>query len=175
MTGPAVRYHLAILLEDGRLELTSGGQGSERGRPARRFRISERLEGDNLALIADTALGVLASATDRPTRGRLIDALADGLIEQLGPIEGRGPTSMRLTALVASLNALHYGAHWEAAARGPRLFLGRCPYAAVIQNHPELCEMDARAISQLAGSSADQVTKIDVKSREPTQCVFLLA
>jgi hypothetical protein len=35
--------------------------------------------------------------------------------------------------------------------------------------------MDARAISQLAGSSADQVTKIDVKSREPTQCVFLLA
>jgi predicted ArsR family transcriptional regulator len=175
MNGPAVRHHLTILLEDGRVESASGAQESGRGRPPRRFRISSRLDGDNLSLIADTALGLLTSAADRRTWRRLIDALADGLIEQLGPIDGRGPASMRLTAIVARLNTLHYVAHWEAGASGPRLFLGRCPYAAVIQNHPELCEMDARAVSKLAGTGAEQVAKIDAKSRAQTQCVFLLA
>jgi hypothetical protein len=35
--------------------------------------------------------------------------------------------------------------------------------------------MDARAISDLAGTGAEQITKIDVKSRTSTHCVFLLA
>jgi predicted ArsR family transcriptional regulator len=175
MTAPAVRYHLAILTADGRFELAAGAKESQRGRPAQRFRISERLEGDNLAMIADAALRVLLSDESRSTQGRLIDALAGALIEQLGPIDGRGTASKRLTALVARLSALHYAAHWEAGASGPRLVLGRCPYGAVIQNHPELCQMDARAISALAGTSAQQTAKIDAKSRTPTNCVFILA
>jgi predicted ArsR family transcriptional regulator len=125
-------------------------------------------------MIADAALRALVSAGVPRARGRLNDALAGGLIEQLGPIDGHGPASKRLTALVARLNALHYAAHWEAGASGPRLILGRCPYAAVIQNHPELCQMDARAISELAGAGAEQISRIDVNSRTPSHCVFLL-
>jgi len=82
---------------------------------------------------------------DQRTRGRLIDALAARLVEQIGPIDGRAAASMRMTALIARLNTLHYDAHWEAGASGPRVILGRCPYASVIQKHPELCQMDARA------------------------------
>ena len=175
MAAPAVRHHLVILTADGRLELAAGAKESRRGRPARRFRISERLEGDNLALIADAALRALGSSKDPRMQGRLVDALAGALIERLGPIEGRGSASKRLTGLVACLNALHYAAHWEAGASGPRVILGRCPYAAVIRDHPELCLMDARAISGLAGTGAEQIAKMDMMSQTPPQCVFLLA
>ncbi|NOH03540.1 MAG: hypothetical protein HND47_17050 [Chloroflexi bacterium] len=40
------------------------------------------------------------------------------------------------------LNDLHYQARWEAGAQGPRLLFGRCPYARVIEGHPEICKMD---------------------------------
>ena len=174
MTPPAVRHHLAVLTSDARLELAAGTKENPRGRPALRYRLSERLEGDNLAMVADAALNAVRTAGQPRAQEQLVKSLAVALVEKLGAVDGPAPSSRRLTALVERLSALHYAAHWEAGASGPRLILGRCPYASVIRNHPELCQMDARAISELAGTRPKQLARIDLESQTPTHCVFLL-
>jgi hypothetical protein len=48
----------------------------------------------------------------------------------------------RLALIVEKLNEMHYQARWEAGPSGPRVLFGRCPYARVIEGHPEICTMD---------------------------------
>jgi len=174
MTAPAVRHHLAILTSDGRAEKVRGAIESRRGRPPQRYRLAERLEGDNLAMVADVALTVLSAARKPGPHNRLIDAAAAALIERIGPLDSRQTASKRLTVLAERLSALHYAAHWEAGASGPKVILGRCPYAAVIRNHPELCAMDARAVAHVVGTVADQIAKMDPENPATTPCIFLL-
>ncbi|MFH1185434.1 MAG: winged helix-turn-helix transcriptional regulator [Chloroflexota bacterium] len=172
MSSPAVRHHLGILRSDGRIELGRAAPGRGRGRPQLFYRISERLVGDNLAMIADRLLQTgKASSTSRAAQ-KLMDAVAQGLSDQLGPFEGDASPASRIAALVKRLNLLHYRAHWEAGAEGPRLMFGHCPYAAVIERHPELCQMDGRAVSEAMGTRARQIAKIDLSGRTGSQCIF---
>jgi predicted ArsR family transcriptional regulator len=174
MSTPAVRHHLSILEAEGRIEPAPSTRSALRGRPELRYRVAERLQGDNLALISDTLLKTWKSTSTTHGRRRLIDALAQGLAEQLGPTNDNSTAAIRIAALVESLNQLHYLAHWEAGAEGPRIIFGHCPYAAVIEGNPELCQMDARAVSLTMRAEAQQIAKIDLKSNSGLRCVFSL-
>jgi len=67
---------------------------------------------------------------------------------------------------------MNYHARWEAGRAGPRVILGHCPYAAIIEKHPELCQMDAALLEELTGESAEQVAQI---GRDKSQaCVFVM-
>ena len=103
-----------------------------------------------------------------------LDILSRALTDQIGDIRSKQSGPQRLTALVSRLDVLHYHARWEAGAEGPRLIFGHCPYAEVIADHPELCQMDARAASSLLNASARQVSKIDPSGEGAVQCVFVL-
>ena len=104
----------------------------------------------------------------------LMDALAQGLRDQLGTVDASVAAANRLSALVSRLNLLHYEAHWEAGATGPRLIFGHCPYAAVIEKHPELCQMDARAVSEIMRSETRQIAKMTAGGLSESKCVFSL-
>jgi predicted ArsR family transcriptional regulator len=95
---------------------------------------------------------------------------------QLAGIEP-DPTSsiiIRLGAAVQRLNNLNYKAHWEAHAESPQVLLGRCPYAPIINRHPELCEMDVHLINTLTGENFRQVEKISRTQSGPAHCRFCL-
>jgi predicted ArsR family transcriptional regulator len=79
------------------------------------------------------------------------------------------PISKRLAMLVEKLNERHYQSRWEAGAEGPRVIFGRCPYAAVIEGHPELCRMDAEVLVRALNGDVRQVEKI-AKGRGA--CIF---
>ena len=128
--------------------------------------------GDNLAIIADSLLQAAKAGPASQGPNRIIDSLADDLLDQLGPIAADAAPASRIAALVNRLNELHYRAHWEAGAEGPRLMFGHCPYAAVIENHPELCQMDRRAVSEAMGTGARQLCKIDLMGSGASQCIF---
>ena len=172
MSSPAVRHHLGVLRSDGRIELGAAAPWRGRGRPQLLYRVSELLLGDNLAMITDNLLKTGQASSNSGAAGKLLDALVHGLLDQLGRIPGDAAAASRIGALVTRLNLLHYRAHWEAGAEGPRLMFGHCPYAAVIENHPELCQMDGRAVSAAMGSRARQLAKIDLSGRAGSQCVF---
>jgi predicted ArsR family transcriptional regulator len=50
--------------------------------------------------------------------------------------------------------------------------LGHCPYAGIIQKHPELCRMDAALLGDLLGAPASQVAKIGPGPDGPAHCIF---
>ncbi len=164
MSDATVRHHLRVLASDGRVTpLPSPQQGGprgvgERGRPVKIYALSPALAGDNLPALTSALLA--ESTVPMETLAKhILDASAIG----------NQPLTRRLTLLVEKLNAKHYQARWEAGADGPRVIFGRCPYAAVIEGHPELCQMDASLLSNSLRMDARQSAKIE-KGRG--MCVF---
>jgi hypothetical protein len=63
---------------------------------------------------------------------------------------------------------MNYQARWEAGAEGPRIIFGLCPYAAIIEKHPELCRMDTALLGKMLGREAEQRLKL------APVCMFML-
>ncbi|MBI3168694.1 MAG: ArsR family transcriptional regulator [Chloroflexi bacterium] len=133
LSAPNVRHHLSVLTSDGRVEMTAVHRREERGRPEKVYSLSQAALGDNLSALAEALLGA-AGSTLR------MKAVAHLLLDE-SQFAGQS-MNKRLSLLIEKLNEMHYQARWEAGAGGPRVILGRCPYARIIDGHPEICEMD---------------------------------
>jgi predicted ArsR family transcriptional regulator len=83
--------------------------------------------------------------------------------------------SQRLNAIVQIINQRPYQARWEAHAVGPLVFFHNCPFAPIIRQHPELCQVDRLSLENLTGMSAQQTRKIDLDGPTSTFCAFRLA
>jgi len=163
-----VRYHLRVLVSDGRLEVMSVRPHEGRGRPEKVYSIPRAALGDNLSALADALLAEAdALGVDEVSR---MEALAKRLAGESD--FASQPLAKRLNLVVEKLNEMNYHARWEAGAEGPRVIFGHCPYAAIIAKHPELCMMDAAMLEELMGQSAEQLTKI---GRDGSlSCVFAM-
>jgi predicted ArsR family transcriptional regulator len=150
MSAPTVRHHLSILCSDGRVELMTVNNREGRGRPEKIYSLSQSVLGDNLSVLADA---LLSEKVDLEVVGERI-AQSQGMLGVASQ-----PMPKRLSALVDKLNEMHYQARWEAGAEGPRVILGRCPYAKVIDGHPELCKMEVALLEKAIGRPVLQSTR----------------
>ena len=158
MSAPNVRHHLGILASDGRLEVTAVHQRGGRGRPEKMYSLSQSALGDNLSALADALLTEAGLG-----RGLKIESVASRLLDssQFTNL----PITKRLTLLIEKLNEMHYQARWEAGAEGPRVLFGRCPFAKIIENHPELCKMDAAMLEISLAHPITQTIKAESIAR----------
>ena len=163
MSAPNVRHHLGILTSDGRLEVTSVHQRGGRGRPEKMYSLSQSALGDNLSVLADALLNV---KVNMESLGESI-ARSQGLVGFLNQ-----PMPKRLSLLVDKLNEMHYQSRWEAAAEGPRVIFGRCPFAKIIESHPELCKMDSAMLEISLGRPIAQFTKSESSAQGLCPFVF---
>jgi predicted ArsR family transcriptional regulator len=174
MSAATVRHHLSILVGDGRV-VTSGTVLSRRaGRPQKVFRLSERVQGENLGMLADILLTAWFQELPVEKRQVVALALARELERHIGNLDASLPLPKRLSALTENLSDLHYQASWEAGALGPRILFGHCPYTAIIAQHPELCTVDAALLSAAMNADADQLAKISGSVQGATHCVFAM-
>ncbi|GAB4494560.1 MAG: HTH domain-containing protein [Anaerolineales bacterium] len=169
MTSANVRHHLSLLERDGRVEVIHLRGVAKRGRPQKVYRLGSALLGDNLAYLADALLGQISPEQMESTLEALGRALAGTLPERSAPL------MRRLALTVERLNAMRYQARWEAHLRGPRLVLGHCPYAAIIEGHPELCRMDAVLLQTLLGVGVEQIAKLEQTEMGNIYCIFRLS
>jgi len=163
MSTAAVRHHLRVMVADGRLEMSfvRGREGS--GRPEKIYSLPRAALGDNLSMLGDAVL------TEAGTTVRM-EALAKRLA---GELDFAGhPIAKRLNLAVEKLNEMNYHARWEAGSQGPRLIFGHCPYAGIIEKHPELCSMDEALLTALMDDAATQIFKIGKDGS--SSCVFVL-
>jgi predicted ArsR family transcriptional regulator len=174
MSAPNVRHHLSILLSDGRIELFGETRKIGRGRPVKVYRPSEKLLGDNLAILSSSLMSVLLNNSSVSKQQETLQNIAKLLSDQIGNIDPNTQSTKRLANLVEKLNGYHYQARWEAGAEGPRILFGRCPYAAIIEKHPELCTMDGFMLEREMSGQARQLAKIDQKAGGNTHCIFLV-
>jgi predicted ArsR family transcriptional regulator len=156
MSTPNVRHHLGILISDGRLEVASVHQHGERGRPEKMYSLSQSALGDNLSALADA---LLTEAGSRLNVGGVASRLLDST--QFANF----PTTKRLSLLIEKLNEMHYQSRWEAGAEGPRVIFGRCPFAKIIEHHPELCKIDESMLEAALGRPILQTVKLETNAR----------
>ncbi len=172
MSAATVRHHLSIMLADGRIEMLGENRKAGRGRPVKLYKLSEKTLGDNLALLSGAVLREWLNGLTPSKRDVAVKKISGALISQIGTSQPEVPAAKRLALVIEKLNALHYQARWEAGAEGPRILFGHCPYAAIIKNHPELCQIDSEMLSSVLQSAARQTAKIDVN--DAAACVFAL-
>jgi predicted ArsR family transcriptional regulator len=115
--------------------------------------------------------------------------LSDALLTQVGAsvnmealakrLEGESnfashPMAKRLNLVIEKLNRMNYHARWEAGAEGPRIIFGHCPYAAIVENHPELCGMDMKLLSNSMARPISQDIKSETQRVGMCPFVFLM-
>lgn len=162
MPAANVRHHLRVLVSDGRLETLTVVKGEKRGRPEKVYSLPRAALGDNLSALSDALLTETSLQVRMETLARHMAGESD-LIDQ--------PLAKRLNLVIEKLNQMNYHARWEAGPEGPRVIFGHCPYAAIIEKHPELCVMDVALLEKLMGQSAKELTTIRDGSKS---CVFVM-
>lgn len=163
MSPATVRHHLRVMTTDGRLEMSFLRGREGRGRPEKVFSLPRSALGDNLSVLGDAILTEAGSSVR-------MEALARRLAGEAH--FANQPLAKRLNLTVNQFNEMNYHARWEAGQQGPRLIFGHCPYAKIIERHPELCRMDEELIHQLMGDNAMQIFKIGKDGS--AMCVFAL-
>lgn len=174
MSAANVRHHLSILAADGRIVMMGEAHNKGRGRPVKIYGLSEKSLGDNLPTLSSALLRRWEEAFGIPKRQSPMNLLAEELAHQIGRPNPNDPVTKRLSDLLDKLNKMHYQAHWEAGAEGPRILFAHCPYAEIIDKHPELCQMDGFLLGEELGAKAQQIAKIASKSGGITHCIFLI-
>jgi len=163
MSAPNVRHHLSVLCSDGRVEFAAVNNREGRGRPEKMYSLSQAALGDNLSVLAEALLN-----------GKINMQMAGERIAQSQGLVGFAsqPMTKRLALLIEKLNEMHYQAHWEAGADGPRVIFGRCPFAKIIENHPELCKMDTAMLEMSLARPVAQFSKNELSARGLCPFVF---
>jgi predicted ArsR family transcriptional regulator len=87
--------------------------------------------------------------------------------------EPEGSGARRWNQVVNHLNQHNYRARWEAHATGPRILLRNCPYAALLTQHPEICQMDRFFLEKLLQIPLSHTARINPATGAPPACVFV--
>ena len=170
MRPAAVRHHFAVLASDGRIAHSGSGPIQGRGRPAKLYRVSDAISGNNLPILASWLLDAQFEGLGTMRKMRAARSLGNRLWQSLVSGIARSSGVRFLQDAIALLNRMHYAARWEAGATGPRVLFSQCPYAALVQKHPELCQMDVGLLEALMGRDVEALTTI--RERGTTHCVF---
>ena|SRR5215207_10274223 len=163
MSAATVRHHLRVLAADGRLELSSIRGRDRRGRPEKIYSLPRAVLGTNLAALSEALLAEAGSGIRMESLAKQL-AKADDFAGQ--------PLAKRLNLTVERTNGMNYHARWEAGSEGPRVVFSHCPYAAIIEKHPELCKMDEALLKDLVGQPARQILKTGIEGS--SVCVFVV-
>ena len=168
-TTPAnIRHHLAILLKEGAIEILDRRPGASRGRPTYIYALAQQARAHNLDKLADALLLELLEGLQPGERLAALRRIA----ERLGKQAGSGSLTGRLNTCVRLLNEMNYQARWEARSSGPRLVLAHCPYATILPQHPELCQVDASLLESALASTVVQTARLAPGRQGGKECIF---
>lgn len=169
LTQADVRHHLSNMVAEGLVVATGHQRGGRRGRPARQFSIAAATHRDKFDLISSALLAAslhnLSPSGERAYFQRVAAHLAGENIPS-------GALAQRLVGTVEKLNELGYQARWEAHADSPHLILEHCPYAPLLSQHPELCQLDASLLEILLREPIIQIESLT--QEDDGYCIFLV-
>ena len=164
VTPANIRHHLSELIRQDVVEEVGNLPPQGRGRPIKLYCLSKGALHHNLDFLASVLLG---------TGFRENTLFHKKVAEQMiSDIEHPGHLIQRLNQAMDWLNEHNYQARWEASPRGPRVILGYCPYVAILDTNPEICQIDTELVSQLVGSEMEQRSRLERSPQGIRQCIF---
>lgn len=176
VTPADIRRHLALLQRQGLIVPAGVAPRRGRGRPSRRFQLAQPALPNNLPRLSHALLEALRARLEPAEFESALKQAAEALRAAQPPEPASAPgaasPSQKLAHAVQLLNQMHYKAHWEAHKAGPRLIFNRCPYAAIIQDHPELCVLDQRLLEGLLGFPVELIARLAPDLQGVLHCIF---
>ena len=172
VTSADARHHLNLLLKEGLIQIIGEKQPQGPGRPAKVYSLSPKQKQDNLVLLVEALLQVITSDNLSRDNSKKIRQIAEYI---RGPTKYNGNLTQRLYLAINRLNELNYQARWEAHQQAPRIILGNTPYASIVNNHPEICQIDKHLLESLLIIPVEQEYKLIRDDREYTYCLFNVA
>lgn len=169
LTAANLRRHLAILAERGLVETAGQAPAKGRGRRELFYTLSAAARPQNLDRLAALLLELIARPELPKRPAARLRRLARRLAASPRP---SGHITGRLVAAVNRLAELAYQPRWEAQPQAPQLVLGHCPYAAILREHPELCQLDAYLLQELVGEPVEQLTQRQPGPQGLPECIF---
>ncbi len=174
MTPANARHHLNILQELDLIVATTHRKRAGKGRPARVFRLSEKVSGNNMGLLAAILLEEFYPQAEAENQASRKQKIAKKLAQVSEVQDIPLNQAARLFHAVQRLNQIHYQARWEARSSAPRLIFSNCPYLEISETMPVICEIDAALIQELTGLPASLKEKLAHDSRGGIFCSFQL-
>lgn len=168
VTSANIRHHLKLLEEAGVVEVVGNQPGRGRGRPMKIYSLTENALQHNLKGLSSALLKTLLGNTPD-----LEGKLAETAGHILGEFQVAANIHNRLNQAIEQLNKLQYQASWEASPSGPRVIFRNCPYAIILTEHPELCQMDAALLTRLLHQPIDQTAKLERSPDGTPHCAFI--
>ena len=172
MTQANIRHHLSKLMKEGHIEIIGQHKSNGRGRPNLLYMPTKQAQKNSLGVLATLLLDEIRSIHSTKQQENRIKLIAKRLASSNK--SRHKSITIRLGESMQRLNELNYQAHWEAHADSPRIILGKCPYAPIIDQYPELCTMDKYLLEILLDVRIDQMTKITRQPEGPQHCVFAI-
>lgn len=140
LTKADIRYHIKNLLTKNKIIKISPKEGVP-GRPAFRYKISDDEFKHNLDFLTNGLISLFKDESD------LLIKLSDYYMSDFSPNKNQTIIN-KLNSLILKLLEMNYSPRWETQFQGPIIYFGNCPYRKLIENHPELCELDKMIISK---------------------------
>jgi predicted ArsR family transcriptional regulator len=172
VTPANIRHHLSILIGEGSMLIIGQKPAPARGRPAQIYAATQQTNRNNLDHLTEALLSILLRNIESADRDTMLYKIASQMVEKYKP-DHFNPTRRYYYSILA-LNRMNYRAHWEAHISNPRIMLGHCPYRTILEQHPEVCQLDAFILQELFGTSVRQTEKLTINSKDLPECAFLL-
>lgn len=170
LTPANIRHHISILINQGSVQIAGYKDDQLRGRPSAVYALVKPSLKDNLDLLSSILLKDLQGKSAASSQEDLLRWLAKSLAAEF--IQTTHNPTQRLYASIQTLNRLNYHAQWEARVDSPRIMFGHCPYAVILDNHPEMCQVDSYLVEYLTGESAQLIAKRVLTADGRRQCLF---
>lgn len=170
VTQADARYHLSKMVNEGLIVVVGHQQAGRRGRPARRYALADAALKDNFDLLTSALLTITLAELSAEDQHSFLYRVAAALV---GETDLQGPLSQRLVRAIEKLNELGYVSRWEAHATAPRLILENCPFAKLLNQHPQLCQLDACMLEILLD---EPVVQIESRADNPSNhCIYIIS
>jgi len=168
MTPANIRYHLAILEDEGLVQVSDQRSGGYAGRPILLYNLSSKTLGDNILNLMGVILKTLGESDEyRPMLERITSLILEDF--QYEP----GNLISTFNQAVAFLNEHHYHASWKATPDGPQIELRNCPYRDLAQIHSQLCQIDEQVLCSIFKTDFVLIKKRDFGTNPFSPCIFI--
>jgi DeoR family suf operon transcriptional repressor len=169
-----IRHHIKALEAQGLVaeigKIPTGG----RGRPTKQYGLTMKARPHNLDQLSLALLNLLMKGQDCGSALSISERFLALAEEMIGKNQPHPNPIHRLNQAADWFNQRGYRARWEAAVQGPRVILEDCPYHAIREEFPAICQLDQALLGRLVTVDHEQIQRQHLYLPGTRQCIFEL-
>jgi predicted ArsR family transcriptional regulator len=175
LTPMTIRHHLNVLQAQNLVEASKVRRLQKVGRPRLVYTLTD--EADDLfpqgyGELAQRLVGEVKETVGEEETKAIFERIAEGIADAAPPPSKGQSFEERLDQVVDYLSGHGFQYRWENTDEGYVMANVNCPYRRVVNEHPEVCAMDAVLINRLLGVEPEGLTSL--RDGDPACSCYLI-